>query len=196
MSQQVEKSLANLRLWVEVLRPALKKIGLGMLEDPQFATAYGSAGKHHGYEGGLAVHTSEVVEYAFGMTKILPDVNEEVVVAAALMHDWMKIREYDPAMPGVGTYSDGTPVRFAKTPFRLLIRHVAGSYAEFVKAAAAFTEEELPEETRLKIGHAMLAHHGRKEFGSPVEPETIEAYIVHYADMFSYFHGPGRVQAV
>jgi 3'-5' exoribonuclease len=35
----------------------------------------------------------------------------------------------------------------------------------------------------------MLAHHGRKEWGSPVEPATNEAWILHAADMMSSREG-------
>jgi 3'-5' exoribonuclease len=45
----------------------------------------------------------------------------------------------------------------------------------------------------MRIEHAILAHHGRQEWGSPVEPVTAEAYILHYADMLSVRFGPGLV---
>ncbi len=32
------------------------------------------------------------------------------------------------------------------------------------------------------LEHAILAHHGKREFGSPVLPQTIEALIVSYID--------------
>ena len=41
----------------------------------------------------------------------------------------------------------------------------------------------LDESTFLDLQHIILAHHGAKEFGSPVCPATIEALIVHLADM-------------
>jgi 3'-5' exoribonuclease len=34
----------------------------------------------------------------------------------------------------------------------------------------------------MKLRHIVLAHHGRKEWGSPVEPMTPEALLVHHAD--------------
>jgi 3'-5' exoribonuclease len=42
---------------------------------------------------------------------------------------------------------------------------------------------ELDAETCLDLLHIILAHHGTKEFGSPNSPTTIEALIVHLADM-------------
>jgi 3'-5' exoribonuclease len=34
----------------------------------------------------------------------------------------------------------------------------------------------------LNLEHAILAHHGKREFGSPVLPQTIEALLVSYID--------------
>ena len=36
-----------------------------------------------------------------------------------------------------------------------------------------------------KLLHVIQSHHGCKEWGSPVEPKTIEAQIIHFADNFS-----------
>jgi 23S rRNA maturation-related 3'-5' exoribonuclease YhaM len=35
------------------------------------------------------------------------------------------------------------------------------------------------------VEHAILAHHGKLEFGSPVVPANVEAYLVHIADAIS-----------
>ena len=72
-----------------------------------------------------------------------------------------------------------------KTPYRNLVRHVAGSHAEFIRLTAYLSDDHLSPEKKMKIEHAMLAHHGRKEWGSPVEPATAEAFILHAADMMS-----------
>jgi 3'-5' exoribonuclease len=39
-----------------------------------------------------------------------------------------------------------------------------------------------PDELLLNLEHAILAHHGRREYGSPVVPQTIEALVVSYVD--------------
>jgi 3'-5' exoribonuclease len=46
----------------------------------------------------------------------------------------------------------------------------------------------LSEELKTSVGHCILAHHGRQEWGSPIEPQTVEAMIIHYADMLSAQH--------
>jgi 3'-5' exoribonuclease len=78
-----------------------------------------------------------------------------------------------------------------KTSYRNLVRHVAGSHAEFVRRMEKH-RHMFSEERYMNIEHTILAHHGRKECGSPIEPQTVEAYILHYADMYSVKFGPGR----
>lgn len=158
----------------------LKKLCKIVLDDPRFWEAPASMGKHHNYPGGLAVHTCEVASfYAY-----IPKFDRQSFIVAAIWHDYMKVLEYRVEK----TNEYGNPV-FAHTEYYDTIHHVSGSYAAFVEAAHAVgVEEELIQ----KIGHAILAHHGRKEWGSPVEPKTQEAYILHAADMWSAHFGPGK----
>lgn len=147
-----------------------------VLRNKQFLEAPGSAGKHHAYRGGLAIHTFEVMSNALLLARkedvaLGPHVDLEVLVAASIWHDFMKIEEYR---------WNGDEI--AKTEYRNLIRHVAGSFAEFMKVSEM---DSVRLEQRNMIGHAILAHHGRHEWGSPVEPQTIEAKILHEADMMS-----------
>jgi 3'-5' exoribonuclease len=151
-----------------------------VLDHPQFSTHCGFTAKHHPYAGGLVVHTCEVASYASHMAQMFPDADRDVVLTAAIFHDFMKLRDYGSHMPIAGFY---------KTAYRDLVRHVAGSHAEFMRLIHGC---DVPAITVLKIEHAILAHHGRKEWGSPIEPQTIEAYILHVADMLSTAYGPGR----
>jgi len=165
---------------------ALEEACVVAVNYPNFTTAFGSAGEHHAYEGGLAIHTEEVVTFAMNMCRMFPNADEDVVITAAIFHDLMKIREYNP-MYSCNPFHPNTVVGIQKTPYRNLVRHVAGSHAEFLKCIAG---KEVPESKELNIEHAILAHHGRKEHGSPIEPQTVEAYILHYADMLSVKFGP------
>ena len=42
--------------------------------------------------------------------------------------------------------------------------------------------EDFPEELAVKLRHILLSHHGKREWGSPVDPMTPEALAVHEAD--------------
>jgi 3'-5' exoribonuclease len=168
------------RMVQDVSLPALRVACNYVLDHPRFSTHCGSTDKHHSYPGGLVVHTCEVASYALHMAQMFPDADQDAVLTAAIFHDFMKVEDYGklPREPG-----------FFNTSYRDLVRHVAGSHAEFMRLIHGC---DVPAITVLKIEHAILAHHGRKEWGSPIEPQTLEAHILHYADMLSVKYGPGR----
>lgn len=157
----------------------LKIIVYEVLQDSDFQTMVGSAEKHHAYAGGLLVHTAEVTSIAMNMAKQFKSVDYDVLATAAILHDFMKIKDYTVSETG----------EIQKTEYRKLVRHLSGSHAYFVSRVAHVPVEELSEDLRMKIEHAILAHHGRLEWQTAVEPITIEAHILHYADMLSYKFG-------
>lgn len=158
-----------------------------MIQHPKFSEAPGSVKHHHCYTGGLAEHTLEVVEYCNNSLASL-GVNYDVVIGAAIIHDWAKIHDYalvpDEENPG--------QEKWVNTPYKSTIHHIAGSHAEFYRQA----HEVLHLPTMRAIEHCILSHHGRKEWGSPVEPQTPEALILHQADIWSAKFGPGKEKSV
>ena len=46
---------------------------------------------------------------------------------------------------------------------------------------------DFPEDKENHILHLILSHHGRKEWGVPIEPKTKEAELLHNADLRSAF---------
>lgn len=132
------------------------------------------------------VHTSEVLYYSLNSTNVFPEVDRECLAVAAIYHDAMKIRDYS---------IDTETGIITKQPYRDLIRHVSGSHAFFIQNEALLISNglgRLTQEQTDKIAHCILSHHGRKEWGSPVEPQSLEAYILHTADMFSYQFGRNK----
>lgn len=176
-------TLVEEELTIRELVPVCKKV----LFHPKFVTQFGSQGKHHAYEGGLAAHTFEVVNYAMQMGKMFPPefANPDVILTAAIYHDYMKVEEYKAKYDDTGTRVLGVGTK----PFRHLIRHVAGSHAAFMQEIKGLG---IDEDIITRIQHAILAHHGRLEWGSPVEPVLVEAFILHTADMFSVQYGARR----
>ncbi len=49
------------------------------------------------------------------------------------------------------------------------------------KAAAEI--HDLPEEALRQLQHLILSHHGNLSYGSPVEPKTLEAVLLHQIDL-------------
>ena len=95
--------------------------------------------------------------------------NKGVVIAAIVLHDIGKLREL--------AYH---PVEAKYTKEGCLVGHVLMG-RDMVREAAR-SIDGFPEETLLLLEHAILAHHGKREFGAPVLPQTLEAILVSFID--------------
>ncbi len=170
-----------------------KQALLEILVDPDFLLKPAAQAKHHAYTGGLVVHTAEVLDGCLAQTAA--DADQSVLCAAAVLHDSMKVRDYeynfiDCGLIGMEILKDEEhPGGWRYTDYCKKIRHVAGSYARWVQLGVKYS---LDQDFVDRVGHCILAHHGRKEWGSPVEPQTVEAYILNTADGLSAYYGPGR----
>lgn len=187
--------------------PALRRACLAILVREKFFEWPASLSHHHAYEGGLLAHTVEVCDIALGVAGLnisgkldgapweevlFPKVNRDVLLAAALWHDVMKVNEYHLSLLGIDYYPEGTrclaanPCMWIKNETRT---KMFGHHEHIIASAMAFQKtawlEEVNPTTIDAVTHCILAHHGRKEWGSPVEPQTIEALILHQADMLS-----------
>ena len=132
-----------------------------------------AAKHHHNYVGGLLQHTYEVMITSLHIAQCYKLVNVDYIITASLFHDNMKINEYT---------VDGNWL-----PNGDMIGHISGSNNVFVQLARKY---QVGGEAITNISHIILSHHGRKEWGSPVEPKTPEAIIVHEADMISSYINP------
>lgn len=132
---------------------------------------------HHAYTGGLIEHVWSMTRIAYLLSdhyaKYYDDLNPPfdrgLVIAATILHDVGKIREL--------AYN---PVEAKYTTEGQLIGHILIG-RDMVREAAARIEG-FPPETLMLLEHAILAHHGRLEFGSPVLPQTMEALLVSFID--------------
>lgn len=122
---------------------------------------------HHNYVGGLLQHTREVMQLVNEMNNCFI-VDNDVVITAALFHDIAKVYEYD--------------IYGQWQPYGSLVGHVVGSADLFRKFAIY---NKCPDNLINEVYHCILAHHGKKEWGSPVEPQTMEAWVLHMADNLS-----------
>jgi 3'-5' exoribonuclease len=132
---------------------------------------------HHAFTGGLIEHLRSMTRvslllaqhYEIYYRELDPPVNVGIVLAAAILHDIGKLVElrYNPIS---ATYTTEGRLIGHILIGRDLVRRVAAEIPDF------------PPQTLIELEHAILAHHGRQEYGSPVVPQTIEAYIVSVAD--------------
>lgn len=131
-----------------------------------------SCGKHHSYDGGLIDHSWQTALTAYNIAWNYPQVNRHIVVAAAFLHDVGKLGCYDKNI---------VDDKWIKQRANALFHHIPLGYGMLLKHLDKYPE--ITQESKDNFLHCILAHHGRKEWSSPVEPSTPEALIVHSADM-------------
>lgn len=128
------------------------------------------AGKlwHHTYTGGLLEHTLTVAEICDKVASHYRLLDRDLLITGALLHDIGKTEELTGRL--FFEYSDVG---------RLLGHVVIGS--EIVQDKISKLKE-FPEDLAAKVKHLVLSHHGSRENGSPVVPQTLEAFILYYLD--------------
>jgi 3'-5' exoribonuclease len=157
----------------------LKRLVLAILNDHAdlFKKMPAAQTFHHAYTAGLLEHVWSMTRiaafladhYARYYDRLNPPLNKGVIIAAAILHDIGKLRELD--------YH---PVEARYTTEGCLIGHVLMG-RDLVRDEARKIEG-FPKETLLLLEHAILSHHGKKEFGAPIVPQTLEALLVAFVD--------------
>ncbi len=165
--------LADLRRFLDMvqhrhLRPLLDHF----FTDPDFLDAFtrapGAKALHHSHVGGLAEHTVGVVKILLAVRECHPELDEDMLLAGALLHDIGKLKEL-----AVDTGIDYTDTG-------RLVGHIV--HTDRMVTAAIATIPDFPDELSDRLCHILLSHHGQKEYGAPIVPMTAEACALHYAD--------------
>lgn len=149
-----------------------KFIDCGMLDECKTSTA--ACGIHHAGVGGWIKHTAEVVDYADAIYLSLPTptkslVRYDILMMGAFFHDIGKLRAY--------TFENGVPVM---TKRGMLLEHLVDGCMLLDEFAGNVANDDL-----LAIQHCIASHHMELEWGSPVNPVSIESTIIAYADQLS-----------
>jgi 3'-5' exoribonuclease len=164
-------------LWQELwqlaesqIRPPLRQLVLKVMERYQddFLVCPAARLYHHPYLGGLLEHTWFVTRHALASLDIYPDLNRDLVLAGAILHDLGKIKEL------------ANPPAPEPTVAGRLLGHIVLGW-DMVRSEAQNLEFSDPT-LLLQLEHIILSHHGAVEFGSPVLPKTREALLVYFLD--------------
>jgi 3'-5' exoribonuclease len=131
----------------EVHDPALRMVVERVLfTEPvaaEFRRAPCTRAGHHAYLGGLLEHTVAVATLVGEVSQLHPRLDSDMLMAAALLHDIGKVREF--------TYG----AEFGTTEEGRLLGHLALG-AEIIGSAAG----DMPAERRAALLHCVLSHHG------------------------------------
>jgi 3'-5' exoribonuclease len=169
----VEEMWAELRGYASNFRNEdLKRLVFAFLDDPEIGGAYrvAPAAKmlHHAWIGGLLEHVVTLVRVCLSTAPFYPEVDPDLLVTGAILHDIGKVREL---------YWKSS---FGYTLEGQLIGHI--SIAQGMLLEKVRQLEPFPEKLRVLVEHMILSHHGKYEFGSPKLPMTPEALLLNTLD--------------
>lgn len=157
----------------KVKEPNLKQLLESFFGDEDFVRQFcfcpAAITHHSNYIGGLLEHTLRVARTCEHYAQLYPDLDRDLLITGAILHDIGKLREYTVSSI-IGATDEGR-----------LVGHLvigAGMVNDAVRLLGDF-----PAELNSKVQHLVLSSHGRTEFGSPKEPLFPEAVALAMADL-------------
>jgi 3'-5' exoribonuclease len=152
--------------------PHLKSLVELFMADAEIAERYRNAPAaktlHHAYIGGLLDHVVSLFRSCDLMCRNYPQVNRDLLLTGAFLHDIGKIQEL--------TYNRA----FSYTTRGQLLGHMIIEL-EMLQAKLAQLPG-FPVELKTLLEHLIISHHGQYDFGSPKLPMFPEALMLHYLD--------------
>lgn len=167
---EVERRSLTQSLIDSIQNDVYRKLAIGMLSyvGDKFFTFPAASKIHHGWKGGLSDHSLSMAILADELCKHYPQLDRDLLVSAALIHDVGKTAELS------------GPVTTEYTLEGKLEGHISLANAWLSEVSEKLGVQER-EETVL-MHHMILSHHGKMEYGSPVAPMIIEAEALYLID--------------
>lgn len=167
---EVERRSLTQSLIDSIQNDVYRKLVIGMLSyvGDKFFTFPAASKIHHGWKGGLSDHSLSMATLADELCKHYPQLDRDLLVSAALIHDVGKTAELS------------GPVTTEYTLEGKLEGHISLANAWLSEVSEKLGVQDR-EETVL-MHHMILSHHGKMEYGSPVAPMIIEAEALYLID--------------
>ena len=148
--------------------PGLREALLELVHDLGSALMNAPAAKsnHHAWLGGLVEHTLSLIGLAERVCQHYPELDRDILIAAAVLHDIGKLAELS-CQTSLGYTRGGTLVGHCVLGIEIFGRYSAG----------------LDEAIRDHLEHIIVSHHGQIDWGAVKLPMTREARIFHLLDM-------------
>lgn len=176
------KSKRDKKVMVDEFKNRIEKISNSFLKElinkiftsdnfTKFVSSPAGKSWHHAYVHGLIEHTLEIIKICDLMCDIHPEINRDLLICGAMLHDFGKTEELS------------VDASFNYTDKGKLLGHI-------VISAMLISEESknipgFPEELKNNLIHIVLSHQGKLEYASPVVPKTLEAITLYQADELS-----------
>lgn len=158
-----------------LLRLVLERVGR-----ERYFTAPAAVSHHHAYIGGLAEHSIEVTEMALALAtseRYAGLIDRDAIIVGGLLHDIGKLEEYA---------WEGVPIQISRAGrLRSHVGRGAEIIGQSVADAFALVAGTVSELDVRHLQHVIESHHGQVEWGSPTPPRTMEATLIHHADLIS-----------
>jgi 3'-5' exoribonuclease len=176
----------SIEVFVQSIRdPRLHRLSALFLAEfgDRFRRAAGARHFHHARRGGLIEHVAQMMRSADALTPVYPTLNRDLLLAGILFHDAGKMWEncygkesfvmpFDVWGELLGHLSIGVE----------LINRLWNRLKELPEYDSWHSLKPDSEAVRLHLIHLIAAHHGERQFGSPIEPKTPEAMVLHIVD--------------
>ena len=166
MRQELDQVLSSLT------DSSIEKLLRRFFDDADFFALYSKApaakAMHHVFLGGLLEHSLAVVGLAVDVAVRYPQVNRDLLICGALLHDIGKVAEL--------SYHRS----FDYTDEGKLLGHIVIGVQMVEDRVRQIPD--FPAELSMLIKHLLLSHHGQYDFGSPKRPKFLEAVILNFID--------------
>ena len=161
------------QLWIQlqkeiktISKPHFKKLVTKILTDhkQKFQIYPASISFHYNYQHGLLEQTVSLIKIAKLLARNYA-VNSDLLLTGACLHQIGKLYSIN-----VG-FSDKKNDSKQLVGNAILSRDIVNKYINQIK--------KFPEDDKVQLEHLILSYQGRREWQSPIEPQTIEAILLH-----------------
>ena len=153
-----------------IVDPNIKKIVDEIYKEnkERILTYPAASNNHHAFMHGLLYHTVSMLDVALFLAKHYSNIDKDILIAGVFFHDIGKIIELSGFIP-IDYTMEGH-----------LLGHIVIAVNLINNAANKYHIEH--QEKVVLLEHAVLASHGKYEFGSPILGATKEAILLNFID--------------
>lgn len=169
-TSQSEREAEAQRLIQSIQNKVLRQLTIEALKEvaDKYYTYPAAKSIHHAYLGGLSEHSLSMAHVCEKLCEHYPDLDRDVLIAGALVHDIGKTRELGGSIITEYTVQGNLEGHIS----------IGNGILSIVADRLGYSDKE---ETSL-LHHMILTHHGQLEYGSPVLPKTREAEVLAFVD--------------